>query len=253
MSYPECEYGDVFDEFFGSPTWKYFEADTGEQVVEFTGYCIYQDVEVKARLQFILDMENETFESGAMSFNDVPQLELITTAMIQKAFENYMEENGMEASAGNDLEDELSDVFLSETEANDNISDKSINMDEGGNEDIVENPGTVTVKDIINTQWAMTPNEEYSFLVLGEEGDTEFDTVEVYIIETDNPENVLYHGWSRTITGTEMVDLYITVGFGRSDEFALIWQNYELIDYPRLEALENTTIEFEGDYHYYGS
>lgn len=49
-----------------------------------------------------------------------------------------------------------------------------------------------------------------------------------------------------------MVDLYITVGFGRSDEFALIWQNFELIDYPRLEALENTTIEFEGDYHYYG-
>lgn len=117
LSYPNCKYGDVFDNFFGSPTWKYFEADTGEQVVEFTGYCMYHDTEVKSRLQFILDMENNTFEAGAMSFNNVPQTTLVTTAMIEKAFEHYIEEKGIQNYDENNLKEELADVFVSETAA----------------------------------------------------------------------------------------------------------------------------------------
>lgn len=93
-TYPDITYGDAFDNFFGTPTWKYFEADTGEDVVEFTGYCTYHDVEVKARLQFIL-AEDGTITYGAMSFNDVPQTELITIAMLEAAFEDYMERNGI--------------------------------------------------------------------------------------------------------------------------------------------------------------
>lgn len=97
--YPENPIGEAFDSFFGSPTWKYFKGtDTGDNeesindtehnvdVVEFTGYCTYQDVEVKARLQFILN-EDGTFTTGALSFNDVPQSQLITAAMMEKIFE----------------------------------------------------------------------------------------------------------------------------------------------------------------------
>lgn len=91
--YEGYSYGDAFDAFFSSPTWKYFEANTGEDVVEFTGYCTYMDEEVKARFQFILDMDGGTFEAGALSFNDVPQNNLIKVALIQKAFEYYMSNN----------------------------------------------------------------------------------------------------------------------------------------------------------------
>lgn len=91
--YPDLKYGEVFEAFFSNPTWTYFHAETGEDVVEFTGNCIYRDQEVKARLQFILDMENNTFQAGALSFNDVPQTELITSALISTAFQSYQEEN----------------------------------------------------------------------------------------------------------------------------------------------------------------
>lgn len=93
-AYPEITFGEAFDSFSDSPTWKYFESEEGENVVEFTGYCMYQDVEVKARLQFIL-ADDGTFSSGALSFNDVPQSQLITGAMLEKAFEQYAESNGI--------------------------------------------------------------------------------------------------------------------------------------------------------------
>lgn len=120
QSYPDCPYGKVFDEFFGSPTWTYFKGEGGEDVVEFTGYCTYREAEVKARLQFILNVSEGTFESGALSFNDVPQVELITVSMIEKAFQTYMENHQITDDQSN-LENDLEQVFDNETNA-DNLS-----------------------------------------------------------------------------------------------------------------------------------
>ncbi|KOA20322.1 hypothetical protein CLHOM_12340 [Clostridium homopropionicum DSM 5847] len=86
--YPNSTYGTSFEKFFGSPNWKYFKSDDGKDVVEFTGSCTYQDVQVKARMQFILDVTSGTFQAGALSFNDVPQNQLITAALLSKVFEN---------------------------------------------------------------------------------------------------------------------------------------------------------------------
>lgn len=115
-SYPDCNYGDVFDFFFASPTWKYFEGENGEDVVEFTGYCIYLEQEVKARLQFILDMDNGTFETGAMSFNDVPQTQLITVALIEKAFSEY---------ANKEFEGAEADLEISQNEQQNIVDNES--------------------------------------------------------------------------------------------------------------------------------
>lgn len=87
-SYPDSTYGKSFEDFFGSPTWKYFKSDDGRDIVEFTGDCTYYEVQVKARLQFILDTTGGTFEAGALSFNDVPQTQLITAAIFSKVFED---------------------------------------------------------------------------------------------------------------------------------------------------------------------
>ena len=87
-SYPNLTYGKAFDNFFASPTWKYFKSNTREDVVEFTGYCTYQNVKVKADLQFILNEDAGTFTVGAVSFNDVPQVNLMTAALISKIFES---------------------------------------------------------------------------------------------------------------------------------------------------------------------
>lgn len=93
VSYPDKTYGDAFEAFFGSPAWTYFkgssdDSDETHDVVEFTGYCTYQDVEVKALIQFTLDVEGGTFETSYLSFNDVPQSQLMLAGLIEAAFTN---------------------------------------------------------------------------------------------------------------------------------------------------------------------
>ncbi len=84
---PDLTYDKAFSAFFGTPRWKYFEGDGGQNVVEFTGDCTYQDVPVKARLQFVVDEENGTFNAEYLAFNEVPQSLLIMASLIEKAFE----------------------------------------------------------------------------------------------------------------------------------------------------------------------
>ena len=85
-SYPNRTYGEAFGSFFSSPRWSYFESDDGKDVVEFTGYCLYQNTEVQARFQFVLDVGNGTFETAYFAFNDVPQTKLMLSALLEKVF-----------------------------------------------------------------------------------------------------------------------------------------------------------------------
>ncbi|PLR95870.1 hypothetical protein [Bacillus sp. T33-2] len=86
-SHPDVKIKDAFANFFSSSTWKYFQAETGERVVEFTGYCTYMEKKVKAKLQFIVEEGKESFEIGALEFNDVPQNDLTKAALIQAIYE----------------------------------------------------------------------------------------------------------------------------------------------------------------------
>lgn len=114
---PDITYGEAFESFFSNPTWKYFESTDGEDVVEFTGRCEYQKKEVKARLQFILDKDGESFEQGALEFNDVPQNALITSALIYKAFEEYANDHDIKIS------DDLEDAFVPDDDSTDDTED----------------------------------------------------------------------------------------------------------------------------------
>lgn len=94
---PNVTYDQAFTEFFGTPRWKYFKSDENLDVVEFTGDCTYQDVEVKARIQFVVDEDNGTFEATYLAFNEVPQSNFIMLAMLEKIFE------GSENTTANDV------------------------------------------------------------------------------------------------------------------------------------------------------
>lgn len=87
-NYPDIKIDDAFTNFFSSPTWKYFQAETGEHVVEFTGYCTYVEKEVKAKLQFLVEEGEESFEIGALEFNEVPQNELNKLALLAAIYED---------------------------------------------------------------------------------------------------------------------------------------------------------------------
>ncbi len=110
--YPAITYEKAFEEFFSSPTWKYFKGtqegpdEDGDgkpdytrdniDVVEFTGYCTYQNVDVKALIQFELDNSAGTFDAVYLSFNDVPQSSLMLTGLLNKVFESYSEKHGIQ-------------------------------------------------------------------------------------------------------------------------------------------------------------
>lgn len=85
--YPDATVGEAFTEFFSSPKWKYFSSEENEDVVEFTGNFVYQEVDAKATIQFLLD-ENDRFEIGSVAFNDLPQNALNTTALLMAIFED---------------------------------------------------------------------------------------------------------------------------------------------------------------------
>ncbi len=84
---PDLTYDKAFSTFFGTPRWSYFESDEGQDVVEFTGDCTYQEAPVKARIQFVVDEKNGTFEATYLAFNEVPQDALTLTALITTAFD----------------------------------------------------------------------------------------------------------------------------------------------------------------------
>lgn len=116
--YPDVTYGEAFDEFFAYPTWKYFQGsventdsdnsdgsnNTKEiyDIVEFTGYCSYRDTEVKARLQFQLDLEEGTFFARSLSFNDVPQVNLVMGLLLERVFESSAEEQAPDTDSASD-------------------------------------------------------------------------------------------------------------------------------------------------------
>ena len=84
---PSLSYDKAFSAYFGTPRWSYFQSEEGKDVVEFTGDCMYMDVQVKARIQFVVDEENGTFEAATLSFNEVPQNMIILAALITSVFE----------------------------------------------------------------------------------------------------------------------------------------------------------------------
>ncbi|MFF2482357.1 hypothetical protein [Paenibacillus sp. NPDC058071] len=87
VALPDQLFGDTFERFFANPAWTYFRSESAKHVVEFTGNMMYKDTEVTARLQFIVDDGMDYFEVGALSFNEVPQTELVKMAMLEKVFE----------------------------------------------------------------------------------------------------------------------------------------------------------------------
>ncbi|MCL2046882.1 MAG: hypothetical protein FWG88_10925 [Oscillospiraceae bacterium] len=89
---PDIKYEFIFSSFFGTPRWTYFFSEDGLDVVEFTGDCIYRDVTVRARIQFVVDEDAGTFDAVYLAFNEVPQDALTLNMLLTTAFDNAKEE-----------------------------------------------------------------------------------------------------------------------------------------------------------------
>jgi len=87
-SFSGCTYGKAFDEFFTSPQWDYFESTNGQDVVEFTGECMYAGSPTKARMQFTVS-SSSVVTTGALYYNNAPQTTKIITESLNRIFEQY--------------------------------------------------------------------------------------------------------------------------------------------------------------------
>lgn len=94
-TFPGCAYGAAFEEFFTSPQWEYFESTDGQNVVEFTGECMYAGARTKARMQFVVGKDNKTVSTGALYYNNTPQTRKIITDSLNKIFEQYAKAHGI--------------------------------------------------------------------------------------------------------------------------------------------------------------
>ncbi len=61
----------AFNYAFFEPYWRYYQAKTGEHVVELSGDITFQDEKGHAILQFVVTEETQQFSLQAMKFNDV--------------------------------------------------------------------------------------------------------------------------------------------------------------------------------------
>ncbi len=101
-------YKDVFDNFFAYPTWKHFTSDDGQEVVEFTGECTYDNQNVKALIQFAITNENGDYlewETRYLSFNNVSQPLIMLAALLEKAVLEYENKAAREIEIKNDSAD----------------------------------------------------------------------------------------------------------------------------------------------------
>ncbi len=87
-SFSGCTYGKAFDEFFTAPQWNYFESTNGQDVVEFTGECMYAGSPTKARMQFTVS-SSSVVTTGALYYNNAPQTTKIITESLNRIFEQY--------------------------------------------------------------------------------------------------------------------------------------------------------------------
>lgn len=87
--YPDITYGEAFDAFFDDCEWEYFESTDGKNVVEFHGDCLYGDKEVTVAMQFVVNMDEGTFEVYTASIDGEVQVPLVYSALLLKVFESY--------------------------------------------------------------------------------------------------------------------------------------------------------------------
>lgn len=202
-------------------------------------------------IAYYTDGTTLTLENAGGFQTEAPVLYLINELQIKEDYGKYLEYENKSYEILKEL-GQLNGVEVPMEETSSDIAYEDSTDEESvveGSEfqTTAQTSGMVTVNDIINAQWAMTPNEEYSFTITGPENDLVLE-----IFETGNPDNIRLRGYAKMVTATEMADLYMTFGFGHDAEVAVVWHNMESIDYPSVESLNETWTDYAGDYHYYG-
>lgn len=83
--YPDKTWGEVLEDTCEDCEWEYFEADDGDDIVEFNG--VIEETDVPLCIQFDIDVEDETFKVNYMEV-DGEDLDIYSmSAVVEELFE----------------------------------------------------------------------------------------------------------------------------------------------------------------------
>lgn len=80
---------EAFNYSFNEPYWRYYEAKTGQHVVELSGGITHAGESGHAILQFIVNEEATEFEVGAMKLDDSIQKKEDKLAIVQTVYTDW--------------------------------------------------------------------------------------------------------------------------------------------------------------------
>ncbi|GAB0171614.1 hypothetical protein LSPCS325_50510 [Lysinibacillus sp. CTST325] len=79
----------AFNYAFFEPYWRYYQAKTGEHVVELSGDITFEGEKGHAILQFVVDEQTRKFTAYAMKFNDVVLSPVQNRLLISMVYETW--------------------------------------------------------------------------------------------------------------------------------------------------------------------
>lgn len=103
-AYPDITYEEAFDDFFDNARWKYFQSDTGKDVVEFQGECMYDDDTATVLIQFLLNKDKGIYKIYTMAIDDEEQSLLVYAVLMDKVFGSYGTGNESESGKIDEME-----------------------------------------------------------------------------------------------------------------------------------------------------
>lgn len=108
---PEHTVQQMVDSFFYSPTWMEVESKVGDKLVIVWGDMHYHGKPVTGELQFVIDVENKTFQHRAFGINKVPQTGLVADVLFRKmcaAASNARKVDSVDSAGNVDLSTDMS-------------------------------------------------------------------------------------------------------------------------------------------------
>lgn len=78
----------MVDGFMGDPSWESGKSDDGKEFVNAVGKITLQEKPVTAKVQFLIDKKQNSFQFNAFELNDIPQNNLMAMGLFGKMCES---------------------------------------------------------------------------------------------------------------------------------------------------------------------
>lgn len=92
---PDISFGEALDEFCTEVKWEAFISDKEREIVEFNGRCKYQGRQEKVLIQFVLNMDEASYQIDYLSLTGKSQTKREKIDFLREVFVTYGREHGI--------------------------------------------------------------------------------------------------------------------------------------------------------------